>query len=103
MRKSRSSRRRRPGEGVRAGVKIHPYFRRRVLENPKRFRITVDVCEAIAADPYRSEVQEDGRFCYWGYVCGIGYYVRVIVLEDGETLFNAFEDRNFTRRQRRQG
>jgi hypothetical protein len=24
----------------------------------------------------------------------------VIVLEDGETLFNAFEDRNFTRGQR---
>lgn len=26
--------------------------------------------------------------------------MRVIAIEDGETLFNAFEERNFTRRQR---
>lgn len=72
------------------------------MENSKRSCITVDVCEAIVTNPYHSEVQEDGRFCYWGYVPEIGYYVRVIVLEDEETLFNAFEDRNFTRGQRRQ-
>lgn len=82
-------------------MRVHPYFRRRVLENLKRSRITVDICEAIVAEPYRSEVQEDGRYCCWGYAPEIGYYERVIVLEDGETLFNAFEDRNFTREQRR--
>lgn len=82
-------------------MKVHWYFRRRVLENPKRSRIAADACEAIVRNPYHSEVQEDGRFCHWGYISEIGYYVRVVVLEDGETLFNAFEDRNFTRRQRR--
>jgi len=83
-------------------VKVHWYFRKRVLENPKRSRITVRMCEAIVADADHSMVQEDGRLCYWGHVPDLGYYVRVIVLEDGDTLFNAFEDRNFTRRQRRQ-
>jgi hypothetical protein len=82
-------------------MKVHGYFTRRVLENPKRSRITVAACERIVRDPYHTEVQDDGRRCYWGYVGDIGYYVRVIVLEDGETLFNAFEDRNFTREQRR--
>lgn len=83
-------------------MKVHWYFRKRVLENPKRSRITASICEAIVQDPYRSEVQQDGRLCYWGYVPEIGYYVRVIVLEDGDTLFNAFEDGDFTRGQRRQ-
>lgn len=83
-------------------MKVHWYFRKRVLENPKRSRITVEVCEAVVRDPH-SEAQDDGRFSYWGYAPEVGYYLRVIVLEDGETLFNAFEDRNnFTRRQRRQ-
>lgn len=82
-------------------MKVHGYFRKRVLENPKRSRVTVEACEKVVASPEYSEKQSNGRICYWGHVPEIGYYLRVIVLEDGETLFNAFEDRNFTRRQRR--
>jgi hypothetical protein len=82
-------------------VKVHWYFKQRVLDNPKRSRVTVEFCERVVAAPEYSEVQNDGRVCYWGHVPEIGYHIRVIVLEDGETLFNAFEDRNFTRRQRR--
>ena len=31
----------------------------------------------------------------------LGFYVRVILLSDGETLLNAFRDSNFTRKRKR--
>ncbi len=41
-------------------------------------------------------VQVDGRVRYWGIVDGLGGRVlRVVTLEDGETVHNAFPDRNF--------
>lgn len=55
---------------------------------------------------YRSgqynEAQENGRIRYWGYVGEIGKYLRVVTLEDGETVHNAMPDRNYTRKQRRE-
>lgn len=35
------------------------------------------------------------RFKMWGYIDEIGKYLRVIVLEDGETIENAFLDRRY--------
>jgi hypothetical protein len=41
-------------------------------------------------------VQPDGRVRYWGYVEELGgRALRVVALEDGETVLNAFPDRNF--------
>ena len=48
--------------------------------------------QAIAA-PIRTTVQSDGRIRKWTEVDG--KYLRVILLEDGETVHNAFFDRNF--------
>ena len=53
-------------------------------------------------DPEYTEVQENGRIRYWGYVPEIGKYLRVVTLEDRETVHNAMPDRNFTRKRRRQ-
>jgi hypothetical protein len=42
------------------------------------------------------EVQRDGRVRYWGAVPELeGRVLRVVTLEDGETVHNAFPDRNF--------
>ena len=43
----------------------------------------------------RKEKQLDGRIRYWIYVPALGKYLRVVTLEDGITIHNAFPDRNF--------
>lgn len=47
----------------------------------------------------RREVQANGRIRHWGLVKdapdGKLRYIRVVTLEDGETILNAFFDRNF--------
>jgi hypothetical protein len=47
------------------------------------------------------EVQQDGRIRFWGYVEELpGKPLRVVTLEDGQTLHNAFPDSGYTRRTR---
>ncbi len=46
-------------------------------------------------NPLRTETQSDERIRKWSYVKESGKYLRVILLEDGETLHNAFFDRSF--------
>jgi hypothetical protein len=50
---------------------------------------------AVMAAPYRVEIQPDGRRRLWGFVPGLNRWLRVVVLEDGETVHNAFLDRSF--------
>ncbi|WP_333653310.1 hypothetical protein [Dissulfurispira sp.] len=45
--------------------------------------------------PVKTEVQSDGRIRKWKFIEEVGRYLRVILLEDGETVHNAFFDRNF--------
>jgi hypothetical protein len=52
--------------------------------------------ERVISDPERRITQADGRFRLWGRIDEAnGKYLRVILLEDGETLHNAFFDRGF--------
>jgi hypothetical protein len=62
----------------------------------KRPYIKQEWCEQIVADPLQREVQPDGRIRFWGKVPELGgRYLRVVTLEDGESLLNAFPDRRF--------
>jgi hypothetical protein len=45
--------------------------------------------------PVKTEVQSDGRIRKWSYIGEVGKYLRVILLDDGETVHNAFFDRSF--------
>lgn len=46
--------------------------------------------------PIRKEIQTDKRIRYWGKISEAGdRYLRVILLEDGITVHNAFFDRTF--------
>ena len=78
-------------------MKTTRYFEEQVLR--KRPYIEREWCAAAIADPIRREIQEDGRIRFWREVAlpgGTGPYVlRVVTLEDGETVHNAFFDRNF--------
>ena len=74
-------------------MKQTEYFKRRVLG--ERPYIELEWCEATVRDPEASEVQADGRVRHWRYIPELGKYLRVVTLEDGETLHNAFPDRSF--------
>lgn len=74
-------------------MKATPYFRRRVLQ--QRPYIRLEWCEQAVREPVHKEKQPDGRIRHWLYVEELGKYLRVVTLADGETLHNAFPDRNF--------
>jgi hypothetical protein len=78
-------------------MKTTAYFQEQVLR--KRPYLKVEWCLEVIANPFVREVQPDGRIRYWGYVDELdGKALRVIILEDGETLHNAFPDSGFPRR-----
>jgi hypothetical protein len=82
-------------------LKTTRYFEEQVLR--KRPYIQRAWCEAVMAAPIRREVQSDGRIRCWGRITQAGEarsrYLRVVTLEDEETVHNAFFDRNFREEQ----
>jgi hypothetical protein len=58
--------------------------------------------ERVLAVPVKKEVQSNNRISHWGNIEEAeGRVLRVITLADGETVHNAFFDRNFYKRQKR--
>jgi hypothetical protein len=75
-------------------MKTTRYFREQVLR--KRPYLQLEWCERILANPLATAVQADGRMRFWGIVPELGGRVlRVVTLADGETVHNAFPDRDF--------
>lgn len=75
-------------------MKTTPYVEEQVLR--KRPYIQREWCVRIVASPLRREIQPDGRIRHWGAVPQLGGRVlRVVTLEDGETIHNPFPDRDF--------
>lgn len=73
------------------------YFAEQVLR--KRTYLSEEMCAAVVGTPIRTVVQPDGRIRYWGRVILPGEartrISRVVTLDDGTTLHNAFIDRDF--------
>ena len=78
-------------------MKCTHYFEEQVLR--KRPYIRREWCQNVIRAPIRREVQADGRIRFWGRIEVAGEarprYLRVVTLDDGETVHNAFFDRNF--------
>ena len=75
------------------------YFREQVLV--KRPYLKIEWCMAVLDNHVEREVQQDGRIRFWGYVEDMhGRALRVVTLEDGRTLRNAFPDSGYPRRTR---
>lgn len=76
-----------------------PFWRTRYYEatrsRPGRTAITYDDVAAVLAQPRRRERQQDGRYRLWGHVARLDRWLRVVTLDDGETVLNAFLDRDF--------
>ena len=50
----------------------------------------------VIENPLSEEIQEDGRIRRWARIDDMqGKYLRVILLEDAETVHNAFFDRGY--------
>ncbi len=77
-------------------MKTTRYFEEQVLR--KRPYIRREWCERALREPARREDQGDGRVRYWVFVEELGKFLRVVTLEDGETVHNAFPDRDFKAR-----
>jgi hypothetical protein len=69
------------------------YFRNDVLL--KRPYIRIEWCLDALQNPMHREQQEDGRIRHWLFIAELNKYLRVVTLEDGVTLHNAFPDRRF--------
>jgi hypothetical protein len=74
-------------------LKTTRYFEEQVLR--KRPYIRREWCEEALRVPTRQRRQSDGRYRCWIFVAEVGRYLRVVTLEDGETVHNAFPDRNY--------
>jgi hypothetical protein len=74
-------------------MKTTRYFEEQVMR--KRPYIRREWCELALKQPLRREVQPDSRIRYWIFIREFNKYLRVVTLEDGETVLNAFFDRDF--------
>ncbi|MBI4686127.1 MAG: hypothetical protein HY755_13160 [Nitrospirae bacterium] len=71
-----------------------PYFRNEILR--KRPYLTIEMCRRVIGNPLKKETQPDRRIRFWGKIEEMGNkYIRVVTLEDGITIHNAFLDRGF--------
>ena len=74
-------------------MKTTAYFREQVLR--KRGYLQLAWIERVVSNAAHRSVQSDGRIRFWGWVPELGRWLRVVTLEDGETVHNAFPDRDF--------
>ncbi len=78
-------------------MKTTRYFVEQVTR--KRPYLTIEMCIGVVESPIERAEQADGRIRHWGKVHLPNEQdtriLRVVTLEDGETLHNAFLDRGF--------
>ena len=71
------------------------YFQNDVMV--KRPYIKTEWVELALSNPVRREIQpSDGRIRHWVWIEELARYLRVVTLEDGITVHNAFPDRRFS-------
>lgn len=60
-----------------------------------RKEIKTEWIERVINNPIKKEIQRDGRIKLWGKINEVNKYLRIVLLDDNETVHNAFFDRNF--------
>jgi hypothetical protein len=75
-------------------VKTTQYFEH-VRKRPDRATIRDEWINRVVDHAEKTEVQSDGRIRKWARIAEAGKILRVILLEDGQTVHNAFFDRSF--------
>ncbi|MGM0366479.1 MAG: hypothetical protein ACQEP5_08080 [Actinomycetota bacterium] len=75
-------------------MKFTNYFHY-MKKRPDMSKIKDEWIKDTINNPVKTEMQLDGRIRKWSKIKSEDKYSRVIMLEDGETVHNAFFDRNF--------
>lgn len=76
-------------------MKTTQYFQAMRLR-PDRAMITDEWIQRAVEHPVREVIQADGRIRRWAQIPEMeNRFLRVVLLADGETIHNAFLDRNF--------
>ena len=75
-------------------MKTTEYFKY-TRSRPDRAFIKDEWIEYAISHPLKEEIQSDGRIKKWAKIKKVNMYLRVILLDDKETVHNAFFDRNF--------
>jgi len=79
-------------------MKTTQYFEH-VRKRPDRAIVKKEWIYRVIQHAVKTEVQSDGRIKKWAWIHEEGKFLRVILLEDGETVHNAFLDRSFKEKQ----
>jgi hypothetical protein len=66
-------------------------------KRPAKALIKDEWISFVIVNPEKTHLQTDGRVRCWARIADVDKYLRVILLEDGETVHNAFFDRSFRR------
>jgi hypothetical protein len=74
-------------------MKTTNYFTTSVMV--RRPYIKAEWLEYVLNNPIRTFMQSNGRIRHWAMIPEAGKYLRVVTEPDGETVHNAFFDRNF--------
>ena len=81
-------------------MKFTQYFEY-IRERSDQRGIELEWIERLVTNPEHESLQSDGRIRRWGRVPeAAGKHLRVVLLEDGETVHNAFFDRSFRKEAR---
>ena len=64
-------------------------------QRPDRAKIKMEWIQETIENPIRMETQADKRIRKWKKIEEEDKYLRVVLLPDGQTVHNAFFDRNF--------
>ena len=75
-------------------MKTTQYFQH-VRKRPDRATIRDEWISHVLKYAEKTETQSDGRIRKWARIAATGKFLRIVVLEDGETVHNAFFDRSF--------
>jgi hypothetical protein len=64
-------------------------------QRPDRAIIQEEWISRVIEHAEHTELQSDGRARKWAWIPEAGKYLRVNLLDDGETVHNAFFDRSY--------
>lgn len=77
-------------------MKTTAYFEFR-RKSPDRLAISDAWIQQVIDSPVKTVTQDDGRIKLWGQIEEAGgKFLRVVLLDDGETVHNAFFDSSFS-------
>lgn len=82
-------------------MKTSGHFDDDVSKRPDRVSIKQEWREKALREPEYTEQQNGGRTRHWIYVRETSKWLRVVVLQDGETIHTNFFDRGFDARRNR--